>query len=63
MKFRWHVLWPYLAGAALGLVILIATATSGEPEPEENTIPIAPPGYQYCVDKSGERLMFCEKEG
>lgn len=45
-----------------GLIILGILALTGElKEPEEEGIPLPPPGYEYCVDNSGEVLGFCRK--
>lgn len=51
---------------AAGIGVLITMAILWEvgelqPAPEDDLIPTAPPGYQYCVDRSGERLGFCTK--
>lgn len=53
-----------LIGAAIGtLIVLGILGAMGDLETAEDDsdIPSPPPGYQWCVDNSGQILGFCRE--
>lgn len=44
----------------LALVAFFGWLDGRQPE-DETTIPVPPPGHEYCVTNNGEALGFCRK--
>lgn len=57
-------IWIRVSAALIAIMVTIGLISMIEmgKDDEEGSIPVPPPGYEYCVTADGKSLKFCEKE-